>query len=188
MPAPVSPETSSFSAEEEDQLLDPSRESSNHESRAHPALSPEAEKELALVKKEVQKQTTLALGLPTMRTAMHAIATWLNPFSDTGSTDSRIIATALATLLTYGFLPLRQLRTSDKTLRAKRKQLREDLSLLEHYPGVDANLVNALRTDLKSLKKGHHRFDYLLVTMILKRLVVPGILIEMVSCWVMEPV
>jgi hypothetical protein len=166
MPAQVSPTTSSSSADEERQLLDPARESSDHEDPVREADSPEYKNELALVAQAAQTQSTLSLGWPAMRTAMHVAATALNPFTDTGPTDSRIIVTALATMLTYGVLPLGQLRARDDALQAKIEKLREDLSLLEYYPGVDERLIAELSEAIDALTSSDHGFDYTLIAIV----------------------
>jgi hypothetical protein len=160
MPAKDSPTTSSSSADEERHLLSPAPESSDSERHASDASEDQYDTELELVEQEATNQTTLKPSLPVMRTLLHATASALNPFNSPGSIDSRIIATALATLLTYGFLPLEQLREQSETLGLKIKKLREDLALLEHYPGADVNLITTLGEEIKALTKRGHKLGH----------------------------
>jgi hypothetical protein len=112
--------------------------------------------------KATAKNARAHFYLPSLRTAAHISATALNSFTDEFPTDLRIIALAFATMLTYGILPLSQLRTTDASLEAARFELHQSLGILQRYPQVNRGVVEALRNDIEKLKPGSRKLDHFL--------------------------
>jgi hypothetical protein len=118
--------------------------------------------ELECINKATAKNARAHFYLPSLRTAAHISATALNSFTDEFPTDLRIIALAFATMLTYGILPLSQLRTTDASLEAARLELHQSLGILQRYPQANRGVIEALRDDIEKLKPGSRKLDHFL--------------------------